>query len=65
MQWSTECHIQSFFDRPVNTLSLQSCYHFWHRMSDLSKFEAADALKMYSLALFALRFLYKTFRFHN
>ena len=45
MQWSTKCHIQSFFDRPVNTLSLQSCYHFWHRVSDLSKFEAADALK--------------------
>ena len=50
-----------FLGRPVHTLNLPKRHHDWRRGKNVSKLLLADALKLHSLALFALRFLCKTF----
>ena len=42
-------------------MNLEVCHHGWHGVGNLSKCVPADALKMHSLALSFLRFLFKTF----
>ena len=46
-----------FLSRVIHTSNSQSCYHGWCQMSKFSKFVLPDTLKMYSLALYVLRFL--------
>ena len=50
-----------FLGRLIHTLNPGKRHHDWHSGKSVSKLVLADALKLHSLALFALRFLCKTF----
>ena len=52
---------RTFLGRLVHTLNPQRRHHSWHQAQKFSKFVPPNILKMQSLALSVLRFLYKTF----